>query len=564
MKKRRRPVALASDLGFIVLDGTARRGTDRNRWPASEYRRDPVRFCHEILGVDPWEAQVELLQLARDHKRVAIASGHKIGKDFGVACLALWFYCSFDDARVVMTAPTSRQVDSILWRELRKILAQSGVCLACKKSFEAARKVDPKTRPPKRPCKHSRMVDGEVHELARSGLKAVDFREIVGFTAKEPEGVAGVSGANLLYILDEASGIPDEIFEAIEGNRAGGARVVLISNPTRTEGEFFEAFHSKKDLYITRNISSETTPNAKTGRDVVPGLATKEWVDEKKQEWGEDSPLFRVRVQGEFALKEDGKIISIHAIETARNAWPDTKAEGRLQIGVDVAGPGGQGDESAFAAVRGLKAISLEVRRGLNEDGHLAIVLGTIVALAQPRDVAEKPVVVVDKSGSEGAKVFYRFVAYLQNRPPNDPTQPDFELIGIQAGDKAERQPQVFDQVRDELLEGARLWFNAGGAIPTDDKLDKDLHAYSWEPLTVSGKQKVTPKKELRKILGRSPDRGDALVLAVWPVRIYAPPSAATGPVKQAESIYEPPVEADPYAMPGDNSGGGFYEGGSH
>jgi hypothetical protein len=265
------------------------------------------------------------------------------------AGLALWFYCSFPDARVVMSSTTSRQVDQILWRELRMMHARS---------------------------KHP--IGGDLHELARSGLKATDFREVVGFTAREAEAVAGISGRNLLYILDEASGIPDVIFEAIEGNRAGGARVALFSNPTRTEGEFFRAFHEKAAFYKTLQVSSEETPNVREGREVIPGLAGREWIEEKKVEWGEDSALYKIRVRGEFVLQEDGKILTVHAIGEAEARWHEARGTGRLCIGLDPAGPGQGGDESVFAVRRGDKVSSLVALRGVSEDSHLAHLLGIL------------------------------------------------------------------------------------------------------------------------------------------------------------------------------------------
>jgi hypothetical protein len=146
---------------------------------------------------------------------VCVRSGHKVSKSNSLAGIALCFYASFDDARVVMSSTTARQVDQILWRELSMMKARGGRCIACKAEDPGARRIPA-------PCPHSALIDGELKGLAKSGLKS-GFREIVGFTAKEAEAVAGISGANLLYLPDEASGIPQIIFDAIEGNRAGGA-----------------------------------------------------------------------------------------------------------------------------------------------------------------------------------------------------------------------------------------------------------------------------------------------------------------------------------------------------
>jgi hypothetical protein len=270
------------------------------RFPSAKWRREPVGFFREVLGFEPWARQIEIVEAVRDYPRVAVCSGHKVGKSACIAGLALWFFCSFQDARVILSSTTARQVDQILWRELRMLRARSGRCLACKLE-------DPDGRAIPVPCPHSAVIDGDQGELARTGLKSGDFREIVGFTSREAEAVAGISGSNLLYLVDEASGVPDLIFEAIEGNRAGGAKLVLMGNGTKNSGEFFEAFTSKQAHYKTIRVSSETTPNVMRGEVVIPGLATSEWIAEKRLEWGEESALYRVRVRGEHATNEEVK-----------------------------------------------------------------------------------------------------------------------------------------------------------------------------------------------------------------------------------------------------------------
>lgn len=498
----------------------------RLQFPSPKYRGDPVKFFREILGVDPWFKQVEIIDAVRDNTRVAVKSGHKVSKSHTAAGLALWFYCSFDDARVIMSSTTARQVDQILWRELRMMKARGGRCVNC-----------PKTVPV--PCVHSAMIDGEIGDLARTGLKSIDFREIVGFTAKEAEAVAGISGANLLYILDEASGISDEIFEAIEGNRAGGARIVMFSNPTRTTGEFFDAFYAKSQFYKTITVSSEETPNVVEGRIVIPGLATREWIEEKKQEWGEESPLYKVRIKGEFALKEDGKVFSIHTISEAETRWSETAGEGRLFVGLDPAGPQGFGDESVFAVRRGLKHMAFFPFRGLTEEGHLAQLMGI---LRQYRVSREVPVVVLDREGSVGASTY----GYLRNYA--ELHRDAFELIAVRASDGAIRQPQIYARMRDELTANLESWIREGGAIIEDTKLEAEMHEFEWRQQQ-NGRLKVTPKDDIKKKLGRSPDRYDALALSVWEplsVRDHAPKDVEEGGNKSADP-YEPEDRVDPY-----------------
>lgn len=465
---------------------------DSERWPSEKYRADPEAFAREVLGVRLTEQQVAILIAIRDHLRVAVSSGHKVGKSVIDAVIALWFFCSFPEARVIMSSVTSRQVEQILWRELR-ILHRRAL----------------------------KPIGGELHELARSGLKSPDFREVLGFTAREAEAVAGISGRNLLYILDEASGIGDDIAEAIEGNRAGGARVLMTSNPTRTEGFFFDAHHKLRatednpDGVHCFELSSEDTPNVREGRVVVPGLATKEWVEEKRREWGEDSPLYQVRVKGKFVRKEDGKVISLHAIELAEQRWKDAPVDGVLTIGLDPAGEGGQGDESAFAPRRALKVLELIAMRGLSPEAHLVHLLSIIRDHKVP---GERPRVVMDREGLVGSEVYGVIRAHLEGFREEDKP---FDLIAIRASDRATRQPDIWDRQRDALWGNAARWLRAvesngeGGAIPEDTKLAVELHTPEWVSGPM-GRMKVTAKKEIRKKIGRSPDRADAVCLAVW------------------------------------------------
>jgi phage terminase large subunit len=501
----------------------------RITWPSPRYRANPVAFFREILGVEPWSKQIEIIEAVRDNPRVAVKSGHKVAKSHSAAGIALCFYCSYEDARVVMTSTTSRQVDQILWRELKMMRARAGRCVDCKKA-------DPEGHRIPKPCPHSALIDGELGELARTGLKSVDFREIVGFTAREAEAVAGISGRNLLYIVDEASGVEDEIFEAIEGNRAGGARVLLLGNPTKTSGEHYEAFHAKRSFYFGITVSSEETPNVIARREVIPGLATYEWIEEKKEEWGEDSPLYRVRVKGEHAKHEDGKIFSIHMIELAEQRWFETPSTGRLFIGVDPAGASGTGDESAFACRRGLKLIALTATRGLSDDAHLVQLLGLIREHKIPR---ETPVVVIDREGSVGASLHGLLRQYVEANPHA------FELVAVRASDRAIRQRDIYDRARDELAANLFAWVRDGGAIIEDAKLSAEMHELEWKQ-HVNGRLKVTPKDVLKKKLGRSPDRYDALALSCWePLSLKegAPPIADRGRTNDAAR-----PALDPYA----------------
>lgn len=512
---------------------------DKWHWPNPAYRQDPVAFMRECLAMEPWVRQIELLEAVRDHRRVAVRAGRKVSKSCSAAIIALWWFCSWYDAQVVMTSTTARQVDEILWDEVKKM------------HFRSSMPVDPEDPALQlNPNLTTRAIDGEPKILARSGL-ASGFRKIAGFTAREGVAAQGKSGAHLLYIADEASGIPQAIIDAIVGNMAGGGRLVLFGNPTKAEDEFFEAFNSKQlsdtnpTGYKTLTISSEESPNVVAQRTIVPGLAEWEWIEERRREWGPESVMYKVHILGQHVTVEEGKIISLHDIKCAEERWNatgETRVEGIgvLHIGIDPA-LSKDGDESAFAARRGSRLLELLAFRDLTEDDHLVHLLGLIKTHGRPGELV---VVNLDALGDVGTRVMYVLRNYAEQHPGV------FVLCAIRGSDNAVRDPAAYLRVRDELWGSFAMWLREGGAIPEDPKLARDLHAPSW---TFDLKQRkiATDKKTLRKALGRSPDRGDAACLSCWENTraAEAHQEAKAAPSQRQSNLDEPAAQGmDPYA----------------
>lgn len=516
-------------------------------WPNQKYQRDPVLFFREILGIDPWDRQIEVLEAIRDHRRVAVSGGRKVSKSCNIGGGSLWAYCSFEKAKVFLTSSVNRQVDSILWLELRQLYAQAGVCLDCKIRRSEQGKGG------RRPCEHSTVIDGVLNKKAASGLESADFRMVTGFAASDGVANQGMSGVNQFYFTDESTGIDDEIFHAILGNCAGGGRVAMFSNPTRLDGFFHDAFEQGSSFHCI-TIPSTDSPNVKAGRMVIPGLADREYVEDAKRDWGEKSSLYAVHVLGQFPRHETGKIINLHMIDASQKAWvawvdamaddPSIQDEGRLYLGVDCAGATGKGDDSTFAVRRGKRILSLTAQSGLTEDAHIIHILGLISEYrTNPRE--EVPVVVLDRDGDIGWKVHQKVQEYLARHPGQFIYQPF-------RGSDAPRQPEVYGTTRDELWANLERWLREGGMVPPDLKLAKELHAPSW--LIPSGdreRMKVTPKKELRKILGRSTDRADAVGMACYeasPLALgYAIPSPHNQQAAQTATPYDWERSMDPY-----------------
>lgn len=447
-------------------------------------RGTPVEFAREVLGLRLWSRQEEILRAAFEHSRVAVRSGHKIGKSTSAVALALWFASDPErrpGARVVMTSSSARQVRTILWRELRRLY---------------------------RPVKDK--LGGELHKVPDAGLVWDDGREILGFSTDEPEKMAGVSGEHVLFIVDEASGVPEEIFEAIEGNRAGGARLVMFSNPTRASGTFFDAFHAKRQFWKGLRVSSE---EAAAVSPPIPGLATRGWIEEKAEEWQRDSPIYQVRVCGNFPQQGECAVVALDAIERARERFDarESTALDALEVGVDVARFGD--DETVLAARRGQHALPLRALPNGDGPDTAGRVLAEVAAL---RSGNEPVRIKIDVIGV-GASVYDTLIRTAPN---------GVEVLAVNVAESATAHgpdgEERYARLRDQLWFALRDWIREGGELPDDGKLEAELLApeYSFD---ARGRYVVESKDRIKAKIQRSPDRADALALAV-----FNAPSAAS------------------------------------
>lgn len=460
----------------MLLERERRRAATPTSKPISpEARADPAVFAREVGGLRVWKRQQDLLDAARDHDRVTVASGHKTGKSTSFAVLAWWWTADPENrpaARCALTSASARQVKKILWREMRAFWRRA-----------RARGYDLGPEP---------ALDPE------TGVQWDDGREIFGFTARDPEKAAGTSGAHLLFLLDEASGIPEEVFEAIEGNRAGGAKIVLASNPTQQSGEFYDSHHAKRRFYRALAISSE---EAAAVDPPIPGLATRAWIAEKREEWGTDSPLYAVRVAGRFAAQATDAVIglglALSAVDRGRDLEADFDNDQPLVVGFDVARFGD--DESVLAPRRGRRIYPLlVVESGDGPDtAARAMIALRDAGLIQPQEL---PRFVVDANGV-GASVYDALAR-----------REDCQATAVNTSVAASK-PDDYLNLRAELHFEFREWLKTG-ALPDDDRLLSEIAAPKYRVATRNRIQ-VESKDEIRKRLRRSPDRADAAMLSI-------------------------------------------------
>ena len=457
-------------------------------------QRDPVWWVETVLGDRLWQRQRDIIESVRDNPETAVKSCHGPGKSFTAARVALWFLYTHHPSIVITTAPTDRQVRGILWNEIRAAHARSRYPLG--------------------------------GTLLSQELKLDSDWWAWGFTAPDydPDRFQGFHEDHILVIVDEAAGVSDQIFEGIDGVLTSDqSRLLMIGNPTSTTGRFAEAFKTPGIAKIT--ISAFDTPNFTTfgiteadiasgaweekvaGQEMpYPYLVTPQWVAKRYQRWGPDSQLYQARVLGQIPTIGDDTLIPLHWIEAAvqRTLEPGTPNE----LGVDVARFGS--DETVIMHRRGpvarlWKAIPM---------GDTMETAGQVrVALRETGATTAK----IDAIGL-GAGVYDRL------HELKDPVDE------MQSG-AASSDPERFANMRAEWWWGLRSRFESGDIdIEDDEELIEQLSNIKYK-VNSRGQIVIESKEDMKKRGRKSPDRGDALMLAF--AKVERPAGLAFGSVSR-------------------------------
>lgn len=428
-------------------------------------KTDPVYFVEKVIGVTPTWQQREILEaIAPYGAKVSVRSGHGIGKSAVLSWAALWFMItqpSGDETlRIPCTAPSSHQLFDILWPEISRWRDL----------------IDPSFR---------NHLDWNQDRMWIKGKR--DARYAVARTARKekPEALAGFHGSHVLFIIDEASGVDEAIFETAEGALStAGARIIMTSNPTRTDGYFYRSQTSDREFWTCLNYSSVDSP-----------LVDELFVTKMAKRYGDNSSVYRVRVLGEFPEAGDNTIIPLNLLEAAVGRdvqYPNSP----IIAGVDVARFGS--DSTAIVTRRGGEILHAE--EFYNKD--LMETCGRVMHLHQ-KNKFEK--IYVDSIGL-GAGVADRL------------KELGAPVIPVQVSELAAYK-EKYSRMRDELwFQGREFFDNKNCTIPDTEIMKKLIAELSIVTYTYTsgGKLLAESKEQLKGRLGKdgaSPNLADAFNL---------------------------------------------------
>jgi phage terminase large subunit len=429
------------------------------------YENDPVLFVREVYGAEPYPDQLEMLEAyARRERRISKRSGHGPGKTTTLAWIIGHHAACRYRQKTVCTAPTSAQLFDALYSE----------------TVTWFNKLPPAVRD---------LFDIKSESIVLKADPEASFVSFRTASADKPEAIAGVHSDWVLIIIDEASGVPEPIFESGAGSMSGhNAVTILAGNPVRTSGLFFDT-HNKPEvsaLWTTFHTSSENHPNVSS-----------DFVEQMKATYGEDSDAYRVRVLGEFPKGEADTLIPFELVQAALTR--DVKPLPVRPIwGLDV---GVENDPSCLVQRRGnvLDCPSEEFRA----DGDPMKIVGWVKGKWDTTLPSQRPSEINVDSIGLGLGVAYRLMELnLPARAVNVSESPAMK--------------QQFMRLRDELGWKAREWFQKRDCNLCGDKaLAAELVRPTYKPLD-TGKIKVEGKREMKKrTKTRSPNRYDAFVLTL-------------------------------------------------
>ena len=428
------------------------------------YRNNPILFFKQQLGVDPDEQQQELINAAVEPGcRIVVKSGRGCGKTTTIVGLGFYFLLFFDDVNIRVLSPTEAQLKGVFMREVKKLSIN----------------MMPEIR--------------DYFDIKALGItnKYKELNTLVCATAgtDKTENVSGVHSKKQIFLMDEASGIADEIYHTILGSLGTAIEdhVICASNPNRGAGEFYS------DLFLKKPEPWQLF----TFTAIRCAFVKDSFVEQMKALYGEDGDEYRVSVLGEFPRADGSTFIPGAIVEESvsrANRYQDY-VNSKIVAGVDVA-RSLSGDKSVICVRQGCRIIDLVSFQTAD----------TMEVVARVRDTCRQykvSAVYMDATGV-GGPVGDRIRELITDIP----------IIDVMVANRSS-DPVQYANLRTQLWGELRQWLMIGD-IPDHHDLKKELMGMTWG---YNGRMamQLTSKKQLR---GRvSPDHADALALTMMDIQ---------------------------------------------
>ena len=495
----------------------------------SEYQDNPVGFTEEVLGETITPDVKCLMESVRDYPITVARSANATGKTHGAARIATWFFKVYPDSQVyTAAAPPQSNLEKLLWGELGGLVEKHPAL------FES-----------------DAVKNLHIERSAQNFITGVTIPQS-GTAAQRQAKFSGKHAPHLLFVIDEADAVPDEVFTAIESCLSGGfGRLLIMFNPRHESGEVYRMERDGRAKVV--ELSSLNHPNVLSGEDRIPGAVTRgvtvrrinQWcrpLNEKEQpdrncfklpdflvgETAMDQagrtfpplqpgwykivePAFFYMVIGQYPSQASTQLISREWIDRARSRWDSFVAEhGEIPpsgtqavMGLDV---GEFGTDANVACFR----YGGCVERFLSWGGVDTIVTGNrATAEYKARKVHFCN---VDATGvGSGVAPHMRTLGCRSN------------AVKVASSPTEKTEMGEFRNLRSQLWWSCREWLrtDSGAMLPPDEALLEELACPAYE--VVNGKIEIMKKPTMRELLKRSPDRADALCLTFYQPELLFP-----------------------------------------
>lgn len=434
------------------------------------WREDPVTFVVEVFQCSPDEWQVDVLRALPQNRRLAMKACKGPGKTALISWVCWWFLSCYLHPKVAATSITSDNLSDGLWSEMAKWQQRSEFL---KRAFTWTK---------------TRIYANDHPETwfmsARTWPKGGD-------SSQQANTLAGLHADNMMFVLDEAGGIPDAVMAAAEAGLANDtgsakttAKILMAGNPTHTDGPLYRACTSERHLWHVTEISSDPDNPKRTPRVSV------QWAREQIEKYGRDNPWVLVNVFGQFPPSSINALLGVEEVNQAmaRSVNQDAVEFSQKRMGIDVARFGD--DRSVIFKRQGLMSYIPIEMRGMRTTEIAARVMAEKIDFQSEMDF-------VDDTGHWGHGVIDNLFAA------------GYAPQGVQFHGPA-INPRYKNRRAEMWIEMSE-WVKRGGCLPKIPELVGELVTPTYT--FVNGKFQLEDKDQVKQRLGRSPDLADALAL---------------------------------------------------